>query len=138
MEIVNLKDRKDHINNAIESIKKYHENNFIGESDNVLNYCLIDENKIIGEIDFGVITPTADIFFVYVINEERGKGLSKILLKETFNLLKEKGVNEIFLEVRESNKIAYNLYKSMDFIEIGMRKKYYSNGENAIVMRTEL
>jgi ribosomal-protein-alanine N-acetyltransferase len=43
---------------------------------------------------------------------------------------------EIFLEVRESNKAARNLYKSMDFKEVSRREKYYeSPAEAAIVMK---
>ena len=43
---------------------------------------------------------------------------------------------EIFLEVRESNQAARNLYKSMDFKEVSRREKYYeSPAEAAIVMK---
>jgi len=42
----------------------------------------------------------------------------------------------LFLEVRESNLAARNLYKSMDFEEVGRRPKYYeSPPEAAIVMK---
>jgi ribosomal-protein-alanine acetyltransferase len=44
--------------------------------------------------------------------------------------------SEIFLEVRESNRAARNLYKSMDFKEVSRREKYYeSPAEAAIVMK---
>lgn len=39
----------------------------------------------------------------------------------------------IFLEVRESNIIAQNFYKSCDFNVLALRKNYYGN-ENAIIM----
>ena len=52
---------------------------------------------------------------------------------------KEKAVASIFLEVRESNKIAINLYKSYGFQEEGIRKNYYQNpSENAVIMRNNL
>ena len=44
----------------------------------------------------------------------------------------------IFLEVRESNKIAINVYEQFGFIEIDRRKNYYktaTGNENAIVMQ---
>jgi ribosomal-protein-alanine N-acetyltransferase len=50
--------------------------------------------------------------------------------KESAN--KQSGV--IFLEVRQSNNAAINLYKSFGFKEIGVRKKYYKN-EDALVLR---
>lgn len=43
---------------------------------------------------------------------------------------------EIYLEVRESNQAARNLYNSMGFEEVGKRQKYYENPlEAAIVMK---
>ena len=42
----------------------------------------------------------------------------------------------VFLEVRESNKLAQNLYRKLGFGEIGRREKYYDDPEeSAIVMR---
>jgi [ribosomal protein S18]-alanine N-acetyltransferase len=42
------------------------------------------------------------------------------------------------LEVRESNVAAQTLYRKLGFIEIGRRKKYYSNPpETAIVMQVK-
>jgi ribosomal-protein-alanine N-acetyltransferase len=39
-----------------------------------------------------------------------------------------------YLEVRESNYAAIKLYKKAGFIDLYKRKKYYRDGENAIVM----
>ena len=39
------------------------------------------------------------------------------------------------LEVRKSNEVAQNLYKSLGFIKLGVRKRYYEdNGEDALIM----
>jgi ribosomal-protein-alanine N-acetyltransferase len=40
----------------------------------------------------------------------------------------------VSLEVRESNRSAIGLYKKMEFAEIGKRKRYYENGEDALMM----
>jgi ribosomal-protein-alanine N-acetyltransferase len=45
------------------------------------------------------------------------------------------GCQEVFLEVRVSNFPAQNLYRSLDFTAIGIRTKYYSDGEDAIIMK---
>ena len=38
-------------------------------------------------------------------------------------------------EVRRSNEIAQNLYKSLGFVQLGVRKRYYAdNGEDALIM----
>ena len=39
-----------------------------------------------------------------------------------------------YLEVRESNKIALNLYQKNNFNILYKRKSYYANGENALVL----
>ena len=45
------------------------------------------------------------------------------------------GVERIFLEVRESNSPARNLYSAKGFKEIGIRKKYYRDPvEDAHIM----
>ena len=49
-----------------------------------------------------------------------------------------KNVNELFLEVRVSNTPARSLYKKMGFEEVGVRKKYYEDTEDAIVMLKEI
>lgn len=54
--------------------------------------------------------------------------LIKYLVKNTKNF------NNIFLEVSVKNTNALSLYLKLGFIKSYIRKKYYSNGDNAIVM----
>lgn len=62
----------------------------------------------------------------------RKQGLGKRLLRHIFDKFYE--YNAAYLEVRKSNIAAINLYKSFTFEELYIRKKYYSNNEDAIVM----
>ena len=41
----------------------------------------------------------------------------------------------VFLEVKKSNLTAIHFYKKFNFKKIGFKKKYYSDGEDAIIMR---
>ena len=41
----------------------------------------------------------------------------------------------VFLEVKRSNLTAIYFYKKFNFKEIGFKKKYYSDGEDAIIMK---
>ena len=45
--------------------------------------------------------------------------------------------NSIILEVRKSNFPAINLYLKFGFSELGIREKYYNDGEDAIIMKRE-
>jgi ribosomal-protein-alanine N-acetyltransferase len=67
--------------------------------------------------------------------EFRGNGIgSKILLHALYSA-KEEGAVKSFLEVRESNEVAKNMYRSFGFVEDGRRREYYKdNGEDAILM----
>ena len=44
----------------------------------------------------------------------------------------------VVLEVREHNQKAFNFYKKQNFNVISMRKHYYKNGDNALVMMKEI
>jgi len=63
----------------------------------------------------------------------RQKGLGLKLIR--FILDSFKGYKQMFLEVRESNFAAINLYKKSGFEKFFTRQKYYSDGEDALVMR---
>ena len=68
--------------------------------------------------------------------EFRRQGLGKLLMRY---ILQEFGdARFAFLEVRKSNLAAINLYRSFGFKTIQIRKKYYRDGEDALVMFKDL
>jgi [ribosomal protein S18]-alanine N-acetyltransferase len=73
-----------------------------------------------------------EVLNLAVSPEYRRKGLGRALL----SALLEGYRGAIFLEVRESNLAARNLYKSMGFKEISSRQGYYDFPlETAIVLK---
>lgn len=79
------------------------------------------------------------ILNIAVKKEYQTKGYGSLLLQELINYCLQKQISYIVLEVRESNKIAQNLYKKFGFKEISYRKNYYrNNNESAIVMELNL
>lgn len=68
----------------------------------------------------------------------RNKGLARNLVEKVIDLAKQQGVESILLEVRKSNFSAIKLYESVGFTRISERKKYYSDGEDAIVYKKEI
>ena len=71
-------------------------------------------------------------------SDYRRNGFAKALLGLLEVKLQEKNIEKIFLEVRESNLPAKNLYSTCGYKEISKRKKYYSDGEDAVIMAKEL
>lgn len=91
--------------------------------------------KKLGFITLTIGIEEADIESVYVLEEFRKKGIARELIKSAIEQLV--GIKKFFLEVRESNIPAINLYKSLSFKQISIRKKYYFDGENALVFIKE-
>ena len=139
MRFIELKNDDPLIALAIEDELKNSKFEYISSSIN-RTYLLFDdtENKIVGGINYSVSLDSSDILFIYINKEYRLKGYSKELLLKSLNELKKDNIKEVFLEVKRANIIAYNLYKKCNFIEIGERKNYYSDGSDAILMKKVL
>ena len=75
-----------------------------------------------------------EISTMAVLPEYRGRGYSKLLMERITADCSEEEIPEIFLEVRPSNAPAIGLYKSFGFKEAGLRKRYYADGEDAVIM----
>lgn len=79
-----------------------------------------------------------EILNIAVAPELHGKGLGRRLLRHVLQQGAEQGLRVVFLEVRAGNAPARNLYTSSGFVEVGCRKGYYRDGEDAILMNLEL
>ncbi len=68
----------------------------------------------------------------------RRNGLGRALVEGVLEALAERGVRQVYLEVRESNAPARALYAAHGFREVGRRKQYYRRPvEDAIVLRRD-
>ena len=85
---------------------------------------IINQNYI-GHIYASISTDQADIISLLIKKSYRRKGLGSILFKKFLNKLCKKGINFIFLEVSEQNKIALNFYYKHKFQKVGIRPQYY-------------
>lgn len=91
-----------------------------------------------GFITYSVNIDTADLQDLFVAENYRRKGVAYALIASFIKDAKSRGVKKLFLEVRESNTPAITLYKKAGFDLISVRNKYYSDGENALVLVKEL
>lgn len=77
-----------------------------------------------------------DIQTIAVDSASRGRGRGRMLLTALLQTASDRGVREVFLEVRADNPVAQALYASEGFSEVGTRPRYYQpNDVDAIVMR---
>ena len=70
----------------------------------------------------------------YMVLREDGR---ERVTRGLIQLAADSGMNWMTLEVRRSNKIAQNLYHKVGFIDVGYRKRYYENSEDALIMALE-
>ena len=101
-----------------------------------INYCYKKNNKVIGNILIEETLDVINIVDVFVIEEERRKGIASSLLNVVIKDYKGKK-DKIMLEVRKSNERAINLYKKCGFKEIYIRKNYYKD-DDALIMEVIL
>lgn len=67
----------------------------------------------------------AELISVAVDPSEQGNGFAKGILMHVLARLKALKVSNLFLEVRQDNVKAIQLYRSVGFKQIGERQKYY-------------
>lgn len=64
----------------------------------------------------------------------RRRGIAKTLLGEVAPFARARGAKSASLEVRVSNRVARRLYESCGFAPAGIRKGYYQDREDALIM----
>lgn len=101
--------------------------------------CIVNEveNKIVAYGVVGMIVDEAHILNLSVRGNCQGQGYGRSLLLYLLGLIKKAKATRALLEVRASNQVARNLYGSLGFEEIGVRKGYYpadDGREDAIVL----
>lgn len=91
---------------------------------------------VIGYAAFWCVVDQGELGNVCVSDEWRGHGLGARLVEEVIRRAAQRGVREVFLEVRPSNGVARALYERLGFRPVGRRRDYYQAPvEDAIVLR---
>ena len=107
-------------------------------ADQLLGYCV---TMTVGDDE--------ELLTITVRPEAMGHGYGKQLMQEVLAGARLRQASQIFLEVRESNRVAISLYEQMGFKITGMRKNYYptpadpiqqlpAGREHALLMRLSL
>lgn len=90
--------------------------------------------QIEGYIGLWIVANSAEVINFYIMPEYRGQGFGEMILKFVLEVCELSGVEQISLEVRQSNLAAKNLYSKYGFGKVSERIKYYPDGEDADVM----
>mgnify|MGYP004579985717 FL=1 len=92
------------------------------------------ENEIVGFAGILLIIDQINIMNIVVKKDKRNFGIGSLLLEEIIRYSKIHNATSITLEVNEKNIPAIKLYKKYGFKQVGLRRKYYNNKDNAILM----
>ena len=106
-------------------------------TDNEASRCWVTDldGRVIAVLVGWFIVDELHIATIATHPEFRGQGIGRQLLLHVVGSAKKEGAIRAFLEVRESNLIALNMYRDFGFVEDGRRVKYYKdNCEDAILM----
>ncbi|PVA07178.1 GNAT family N-acetyltransferase [Thalassorhabdomicrobium marinisediminis] len=82
--------------------------------------------------------PEAEVLTLATHPAHQGQGRATAMLRAALAGLAAQGVEEVFLEVAQSNTAALALYRACGFETFGQRVGYYRNGDTAVCMKAQL
>ena len=84
------------------------------------------------------ITRKGHVISIAVLHRHQQKGIGYALMREATQAMMNYKAKECYLEVRESNMPAVQLYKKLGFEIARTIKNYYADGESAFLMAKRL
>lgn len=107
----------------------------LGRADAYLHVAEV-AGHVVGYTAVWIVLDQAELGDIAVDEPWRGKGVGERLITGVFDLVRERGVRELYLEVRVSNERARRLYDRHGFRLVGRRPGYYVRPrEDALVLR---
>ena len=106
-------------------------------TDNTASRCWVAEmtGRVAGMVVAWLLVDEIHIATIATHPDFRRQGIASRLLSHTLWYAQKEGARSSFLEVRESNLAAQEMYRKFGFEEAGRRKHYYrDNDEDAILM----
>jgi len=95
------------------------------------------DRRLLGYITGVVRGDEAMIYSIAVIADSRRRGVAGALMKGELDYLSGKA-GRVYLQVSVNNPAAISLYKRFSFVELGRVRKYYRNGDDALIMSRDL
>jgi ribosomal-protein-alanine N-acetyltransferase len=92
------------------------------------------EPDLLGVGCYWAILDEAHITLLGILPTHQRQGLGQWLLIHLLEDAWNRGMSRATLEVRVSNQRAIDLYKSLGFSALGKRKRYYGDGEDALIL----
>lgn len=109
------------------------------ERDGIVMLAMTDGEEVVGYAILWCIVDQGELANIAISEDRRGSGLGGTLLQHVLQTAQERGVEKLFLEVRESNEAALAMYARHGFERVGVRPRYYDRPvEDAFVLQVTL
>lgn len=95
----------------------------------------LENGRVVGYVISRVVDSSGHVIAIAVDSKKRKRGIGKTLMEETIRRLRGFGAKNAWLEVRISNHSAIEFYKRLGFVEGGIVRAYYSDLEDAILLK---
>ncbi len=106
------------------------------ENPDAINLAAVESGRVVGYSCAWRVVECAELGNLAVLPERRGRGVARGLLDAMLKICRRKRMETLFLEVRQSNERAVELYERYGFSRIGLRRAYYSDPvEDALIMK---
>ena len=105
---------------------------------NTENWIYLESNKVIGYILGCLVMDEYHLYNIAVDHDYHGNHIGKSLLLHVIQKLQKQSIKHILLEVSKSNLLAINLYHSLGFQYINIRRDYYDRGDHALLYCLDL
>ncbi|WP_457622882.1 ribosomal protein S18-alanine N-acetyltransferase [Persephonella sp.] len=96
------------------------------------------DGEVIGFLFGEIIYTEGNINLIVVKKEFQRSGIGSVLLENFLNECMDSNVDTVFLEVSDKNSKAIKFYEKFGFSVIHIRKGYYKDGSNGLIMRLYL
>lgn len=107
--------------------------NLIRQQNIIFRVMLLD-NEVIGYYSFQKVFDEGYINNIAIKREYQSKGFGTKLFEDLIERAQKFEVNALTLEVETDNERAIKLYKKFGFVEEGLRKNFYLNKKDALIM----
>ena len=101
-------------------------------------YGVLSADVLAGICVFNIVLDEAHINYFVVDHKFRKKGFGSYLMSHLINCCEILNVSKLFLEVSCENITAEKFYDRFNFFTVGVRKKYYKDGSDALIKEKKL
>jgi len=117
--------------------QEWNEKQFASEIRANYAYCVVyeEDGQVLGYAIFHTMGPDSELLSIATRSNQQKRGIGQQLLDAGFAQLNFAEGDCCFLEVREGNEKARRFYERNGFQSYSIRKKYYADGENAVLYK---